>query len=232
MAPLPTQRNNGLPWDNRPERADLLIMGGIVASGLYALLLLPLVPTLVGSHPALLELLRGSTVAIVTMGALARTGHASLAVALLAGIPSLIAFDWAYWWAGRRWGARAMQLLGGSHPKAERRGERVQRLMARYGTVAVILSFVLPVPSALIDAAAGWSRMWLAVFMVCDALGALLWAGLLVGLGYGIGQPAVDVVHKISHYSLLATIAIVIFIIGRQARAGRQSIRADAPPTP
>jgi hypothetical protein len=92
MAPLPTRRNNGLPWDNRPERADLLIMGGIVASGLYALLLLPLVPTLVGSHPVLLELLRGSTVAIVTVGALARTGHASLVVALLAGIPSLIAF--------------------------------------------------------------------------------------------------------------------------------------------
>ena len=72
--------------------------------------------------------------------------------------------------------------------------------------------------------------MRLVVFMVCDALGALLWAGLLVGLGYSIGQPAVDVVHKISHYSLLATIAIVVFIVGRQARAGRQSVRADVPP--
>jgi LPXTG-motif cell wall-anchored protein len=55
---------------------------------------LPLVPSLVGSHPALLELLRGSATAIVTMGALARTGEANLWVAVLAGIPALIAFDW------------------------------------------------------------------------------------------------------------------------------------------
>src|SRR5512140_148288 len=138
MAPITPQRNSVLPWDGRPERADIVIMGGIAASGLYALLLLPLVPSLVGSHPALLELLKGSTVAIVTMGALARTGDASLFVALGAGIPALIAFDWAYWWAGRRWGARAMQTLGGTHPKGIRRAERVRHLMERWGPIAVI----------------------------------------------------------------------------------------------
>jgi membrane-associated protein len=194
----------------------VVILAGIAASGLYALILLPLVPSLVGSHPALLELLRGSTTAIVTMGALARTGHAALPVAILAGIPALIAFDWAYWWAGRRWGAGAMRMLSGSHPKAARRSDRVQRLMQRFGPAAVVLAYVLPVPTALVDAAAGWSGMSLAVFLVCDVLGALLWTGLLTGLGYGLGQPAVDVVHHISHYSLYFTIAIVAYILFRQ----------------
>jgi membrane-associated protein len=215
--------DRALPWDGRPARADLVIMAGIAASGLYGLLLLPLVPSLVGSHPVLLELLRGSTVSIVNMGALVRTGHAALPVALAAGIPSLIAFDWAYWWAGRRWGERALQTLGGAHPKAARRGERVQRLMARFGPAAVALAYVLPVPTALVDAAAGWSRMRLVVFLIFDALGALLWAGLLVGLGYGIGQPAVDVVHQISHYSLLATIALVVVVFFRQLRHARRA---------
>jgi membrane protein DedA with SNARE-associated domain len=224
MAPITPQRPNMLPWDGRPERADMVIMAGIAASGLYALLLLPLVPSLVGTHPALLELLKGSTVAIVTMGALSRTGDASLVVALLAGIPALIAFDWAYWWAGRRWGARAMQTLGGTHPRGLRRAERVRRLMERFGPIAVILGYVLPVPTALVDAAAGWARMRLAVFIICDIIGALLWAGLLVALGYGIGQPAVDVVHKISHYSLWATIAIVVFVFVREMRRGRATI--------
>src|SRR5262249_60428776 len=97
-------REQALPWQGKPARADIIILAGIVTSGLYALLLLPLVPSLVGSHPALLELIRGSTPAIVTMGALARTGHADLVVAVVAAIPALIAFDWAYWWSGRRWG--------------------------------------------------------------------------------------------------------------------------------
>ena len=219
-------RDQALPWDGRPERADLIILAGIMTSALYGLVLLPLVPSLVGTHPALLELLRGSTVSIVTMGALARTGHAALPVALLSAIPALIAFDWAYWWAGRRWGDRALHLLVASHPKGGRRIERVKRLMSRFGPAAVVLAYVLPVPTALVDAAAGWSRMRLAVFMVCDILGALLWTGLLVALGYSLGQPAVDVVHTISHYSLLATIGLVAFIIVRQAMTASRRAQA------
>jgi membrane protein DedA with SNARE-associated domain len=215
-------RENSLPWDGRPQRADLIIMAGIAASGLYALLLLPLVPTLVGTHPALLELLRGSTASIVTMGALARTGHADLLVAVCSGIPALVAFDWAYWWAGRRWGARALHMIGGSHPRAMRRADRVQRLMSRFGPAAVVLAYVLPVPTALVDAAAGWSGMRLAAFLFFDVIGALLWAGLLVGLGYGLGQPAVNVVHTISHYSLLATIGLVVLIVARQVYVQRR----------
>jgi len=220
-----TERAHSLPWDGRPERADLIILAGITASGLYALILLPLVPSLVGSHPLLLELIRGSTTSIVTMGALARTGHADLVVALIASIPALIAFDWAYWWAGRRWGNRALTMIGGAHPKGIRRAERVRRLMGRFGPVAVVLAYVLPVPTALVDAAAGWARMRLVVFLICDAIGALLWTALLVGLGYSVGQPAVDVVHKVSHYSLYVTIALIVFIVFRQGRQTRAQVR-------
>ncbi|HEY7632859.1 MAG TPA: DedA family protein [Thermoleophilaceae bacterium] len=213
------------PWEGKAERADLIIIAGITISGLYALILLPLVPSLVGTHPLLLELIRGSMTSIVTMGALARTGHAHLWVALLASIPALIVFDWAYWWAGRRWGNGAMRMLGGGHPKGMKRAERVQRLMGRWGAIAVILAYVLPVPTALVDAAAGWARMRFWVFIICDALGALLWTALLVALGYGLGQHAVDVVHKISHYSLYVTLAIVAYIVIRQARLTRAEIR-------
>jgi membrane-associated protein len=210
------------PWEGRPERADVIIMAGILGSAAYALVLLPLVPSLVGSHPALLEMLRGSMTAIVTMGALARTGDASLFVALCAGIPALIAFDWAYWWAGRRWGERGIQMMSGRHKRGAKHAARAHRMMERWGPAAVILAYVLPVPTALVDAAAGWAGMRFAVFVVCDILGALLWAALLVGLGYGLGQHAVDVVKQISHYSLYLTIAIVIGIVVQQGLANRR----------
>jgi membrane protein DedA with SNARE-associated domain len=86
----------------------------------------------------------------------------------------------------------------------------------------VVLAYVLPVPTALVDMAAGWSGMRLAVFIVCDIIGALLWASLLVALGYGLGQSAVDVAHKIAHYSLYLTIAIIVGIVVSQGlRANR-----------
>jgi membrane protein DedA with SNARE-associated domain len=50
-------------------------------------------------------------------------------------------------------------------------------------------------------------------FLLGDIIGTLLWVGLLVGLGWSIGHPAVHVVDEISHYSLIATIAIVVAIV-------------------
>ena len=110
-----------LPWDGKPERADLILMGGIALSGLYLLALMPLTPSLVGDHPVILELLKGSMTAMITMGAKARIGEASLLVAVLAAIPGLMLFDWLYWWAGRRWGKRAIDFFVGNHPKAAKR---------------------------------------------------------------------------------------------------------------
>src|ERR671938_714820 len=132
-----SRARSDLPWEGRAERADLLCLGGILASGLYGLLLLPAVPALVGTHPVLLELLRGSMTSMVTMGALARIGEASLTVAVLAAIPGLMMFDWLYWWAGRRWGRRAPGMFVGTHPKAARRIAWAERASQRWGWLAV-----------------------------------------------------------------------------------------------
>ncbi|MCW3013729.1 MAG: rane-associated protein-like protein [Solirubrobacterales bacterium] len=204
-------------------------MAGIAFSALYGWLMLPLVPSLVNSHPALLELLRGSMSSMLAMGALARTGHASLLVGVLAGVPGVIMFDWLYWWAGRRWGQRAVGMLVGVGPRADRRIRRLERVMGRLGPFAVVFSYLLPVPNPIIDAAVGWTGMRLWVFLLLDTIGAALWVGLLVGLGYAIGQPAVDVVHTIGRYSLWATLGIVAIIIASQVRASRRRVRsADA----
>jgi membrane protein DedA with SNARE-associated domain len=61
---------------------------------------------------------------------------------------------------------------------------------------------------------------------VLDAIGALLWVGLLVGLGYAIGQRAVDVAKGVSHYALAATVALIVVIIARQLWVGRREAGA------
>jgi membrane-associated protein len=205
-----------LPWHGRGERADWVILASIAASGLLPLALLPLVPALLTSHPALLEFLRGSTTAIINMGARARAGHTSLVLAVLLAVPSLMLFDWAYWWAGRRWGDRVfVWLLGGSSPRTERRLERLHRIESRFGPLAVVLAYVLPIPSALIYAAVGDGGMRLRVFLALDLLGTLLWTGLLAGAGYGFGQSALDVAEAVARYGLWVTAALVLFVIVR-----------------
>lgn len=184
----------------------------LVLSGLYSLLLIPAVPSLLGRDPVLLEGLRGSVAAMVAGGAFARIGQASLALALLAPLPTLMMADPFMWWAGRLWGPDVTRYLGGRSPRARRRMERAIRFSERYGSWAVVFAYVLPVPSAVIYAAAGWTGMRLRRFLLLDLLGTFLWVVLIVGLGYAIGRSAVDVAHQITHYGLLLTIALVVVV--------------------
>jgi membrane-associated protein len=203
-----------LPWEGRAERADRIIITGIALSAIVPLLLLPLIPALVSSHPELLELLRGSTASIINMGARARIGETSIVLAVLLAVPSLMLFDWVYWWAGRRWGdAVFVWLLGGAGPKTEQRLERLHRIEKRVGPFAVVFAYFLPIPSALIYAAVGDGGMRLGVFLLLDVMGTLLWTGLLSGAGYGFGKPAVDVADAIAHYGLWLTLVLVVLVV-------------------
>ena len=206
------------PGDEGPRgatrrRAEIACVTGIALKTVFALALLPLAPSLLGTHPVLLEALRGSTSAMASGGAFARVGDASLVLAILAPLPTLLFATPFFWWAGRLWGPQAAATLGGGHPKAEKWAQRSGAHLERFGGLAVALAPFLPVPSSFIYAAAGWTGMSLRRFMAFDILGMLSWIGLIVGLGYAVGHPAVQVAKAISHYALVATIAVVAIAI-------------------
>src|SRR5262249_36770965 len=109
--------------------------------------------------------------------------------------------------------------------RREARAARLERMAARFGPAAIVLAYFLPLPSPLIYVAAGLSGMRLRTFLALDVVGTLLWVGAIVGLGYAVGKPAVDVVHQIDHYSTLLAIAVVVVVIGVQARRRRLAAR-------
>lgn len=210
----------------RPTTADILCLGGIAVAIIRAYVTLLFVASLLGTNPVLLEVLRGSSSSMVTAGAFARVGQASLPLALLAGVVGLAFFDVFYWWAGRRYGNRVMAFYTERNPRYARWVDRSERVIARWGGVALIVQYYQPIPSVLFYIGTGASGMALWFFLACDLLGTLLWVGLMVGLGYAIGHPAVSVAKSISHYSLIATIGLVavVFVLAfiRAARAQRQ----------
>ncbi|WP_300612017.1 VTT domain-containing protein [Trebonia sp.] len=210
-----------LPWVGKPRRVDILCWAGITISGVYYLILLPFRAALVGTHPVLLELLNGSTEAIVAAAAFARVGHGSLAVVMLASIPGLMKFDPLYWWAGRIWGERIILLFSGRRKHGQKFIARVRRWGRWFTWPAVVAAPFLPVPNAIVYAVAGWAGMSLATFVILDAIGSLLWAGMLAGLGYALGHHAVVVAQAISRYGLYVSIAIVVLVVAGQMRGAR-----------
>ena len=225
------RRRASTPWAGGPRRPDTTIALLIGLYAAYSLALWPLVPALIGSHPLLLEIISGSTLAEVTVGAHSRLGELPLWVAVVAGVPGSMMFDWVFWWAGRRWGDRALHLILGSDPspravaRREARAARLERMAERFGPAAVVLAYYLPLPSLLVYVAAGLTGMRLRTFLALDLVGTLLWVGPIVGLGYAVGKPAVDVVHRIDHYSTVLTVVVVLVVIGVQTRRRRRVLR-------
>ena len=218
-----------LPWHGKPRAADILCWLGIVFSGLSYWVLLPLRVSLVGTHPVVAELLNGGTESIISAAAFARAGHGTLVVAVLAAIPGLMKFDALYWWAGRLWGERLIMILPGSR-RVARHMPRVQRAGRRFTWPAVVISSFLPIPRAIIYAIAGWAGMRLTTFLILDLAGALLWAGLLCGLGYALGHPAVVAATVISRYSWWFTIGIAALSVLFIVRSQRQLMAAADDP--
>ncbi len=216
----------------RRRRAEIACVTGIALKTVFALVLLPLTPSLLGTDPVLLEALRGSTSAMASGGAFARVGEASLVLVVLAPLPTLLFATPFFWWAGRLWGPQAAATLGGGHPNAEKWAQRSGAHLERYGGLAVALAPFLPIPSSFVYAAAGWTGMSLRRFMVFDLIGMLSWIGLIVGLGYAVGHPAVQVAKAISHYGLLITIAVVAIAIAIGVLRARWAAgRASPPPS-
>jgi membrane-associated protein len=212
-----------LPWAGKPRTADIICWAGITLSGLYYLLLLPFRAGLVGTHPVLLELLNGSTEAIVSAAAFARVGHGSLAIVLLASIPGLMKFDLFFWWAGKLWGERVIMLLSGRRKHGPRFMAHVRRWGRWFTWPAVIASSFLPIPNAIVYVVVGWAGMRLVTFIILDVISTLLWAGMLAGLGYALGHHAVVVAQAISRYGLWISIAVVVLVVAGQVRSARRT---------
>jgi len=218
-----------LPWQGKARAADILCWLGIVFSGLFYWVLLPLRLSLIGTHPVVAELLNGSTEAIISAAAFARAGDGTLAVVLLAAIPGLMKFDALYWWAGRLWGERFIMALPGSR-RAARHMARAERAGRRFTWPAVVVSYFLPIPRAIIFVIAGWAGMRLVTFLTLDLLGAVLWAGLLAGLGFSLGHHAVVAAQTISRYSWWFTIGIVALSLLLILRSQRKARAAPTDP--
>ena len=214
-----------IPWSGKPGRADILCWAGIMLSGIFYYVMLPFRASLLGTHPVLSELLNGSTEAIIAAAAFAHIGHGTLVVALLAAIPGLMKFDPLYWWAGRLWGERIIALLSGKRNRGAKYMGRVDRWGRKFTWPAVLVSQFLPIPNAIIYVIAGWAGMRLVTFIILDVIGSLLWAGMLVGLGYELGHRAVVVAQAISHYGLWISIGLVVVIVFFQIRSQRRMMR-------
>lgn len=218
-----------MPWDSPMSRGDKVLVFSTLGVIAVMALSMPLRPFLLASHPVALSFVTGSLSAIGAGAAFARIGEAELWLVIFAGVFGMIKFDWLFWLAGRRWGPKVVTLFAP--------GDVAQRFVAkvrgwpRWAMPLVVVGSALPgVPAVAVFALAGLGRMRLATFLLFDAIGAALITGLVAGLGYGLGQHAVDVVLAVDQYALYISLALIVFVAFRtgQKQSREQKARAGS----
>jgi membrane protein DedA with SNARE-associated domain len=177
------------------------------------------IPVLLTSRPVVLELLNGSLLAVAAGGAFVHSDHASLWAALTAPLAVWLPVDAVSWWAGRRFGVGVVRWLTVRNLTRARIVARAERVVDKFGVLAVVVGPVLPLPTVVIFAATGWRRMPLVLFLLLDAAGVAARGSVALAVGYSYGDHGIGIARRFSQYSAwvagIFIVAICIIIVIR-----------------
>jgi membrane protein DedA with SNARE-associated domain len=216
------------PWQGKAKGLDKLLLFVIIGVPLIYLGLMPVRPWMLVHAPVVQEFINGAKTSIVAAAAYARVGEIPLWLVIVAGFIGMAKLDWAFWLAGRRWGDGVLRLFA----QNERQLKRINQLK-KIPNWALFLMTVISrcpgIPGTLVYIVAGWTRMRLALFLIADLLGCLIFTLIWAFLGYHLGESAVDILKIIDKYAMWLTVAIIvgIFVISFY-REYRKQKKAEA----
>jgi membrane protein DedA with SNARE-associated domain/rhodanese-related sulfurtransferase len=156
---------------------------------------------------------------LIASGALAKTGRLNLGVAVGLAILASVLADILWYEAGRRWGEQILHFIYGLASNPDAAARRSKKNFARYeARTLVVAKFVMGLDAAAPPLAglSGTSRLR---FLGFDALGAALWSGAYVGLGYAFSEDlerAVAYASGMSRFLAVIMLAVLSVYVGRK----------------
>jgi len=198
------------PWDGKAKPADkaILILAGLFM--VYNIGLRIYTPFLIAEHSLLLTFLSGSSASIGAAAAFAKVESTPLLAPIVLGTLGGMKFLWLFWWAGRRWGNKIIEVVSPS-PKIAQRFLKLKEKKG-LGAILLLVSDLPGVPSMLIILLVGWQKMKLWVFLLLSFVASSVWVIVVALAGYQSGQIGVDIVMAVDKYALWVSIAIIFVI--------------------
>jgi len=155
---------------------------------------------------------------LILTGAMAGQQHSQLGLLLVATVASLCA-DTAWFYAGQRYGSRMVRTICRISLSPDTCIRQTENIYLRWGPKTLIVAKLLPGLGSVATTLAGAMRTPLPAFLIFDALGAMLWSGIAISLGYLFRDAVSDVLNVLTALGriglLLVTIALALFILGK-----------------
>jgi membrane-associated protein len=157
-------------------------------------------------------------------GAVAAAGGMELPLLMLTLVTAALCGDNVNYWVGRLVGPKLFRYEGSRWLRRENL-ERTHAFMERHGPKAIVIARFVPIVRTFVPFVCGLGRLTYGRFLGFSVLGALLWVGLLVPVGFWFGNLAVvknnltAVILLIVFLSLLP--GLVEYLRARRAARGR-----------
>ncbi len=154
---------------------------------------------------------------LIVAGALAATGGSPLWQLVGVGVVASIVADTGWYSAGRRFGMRILGILCRVSLSPDTCVQQTESIFQRFGPASMLFAKFVPGFASVATALAGAIKLRYWTFVLFDAVGAALWVGVGVGLGYLFRDAIGDVMAKLSSlgkYGVMLIIAgFVVWIL-------------------
>ena len=150
---------------------------------------------------------------LVVAGALSSLGRLPLSAVVLVALLACLISDFAWYLAGRRYGASVMRTLCRISLSPDSCVKQSELRFQRWrGQILLIAKFV-PGLSTIAPPLMGAMKLRPPIFMLLDGLGSLLWIGLVVGLGYAFSQQIDRVLFALASAGTIAVEVLVALLL-------------------
>jgi membrane protein DedA with SNARE-associated domain len=154
-----------------------------------------------------------ATPALVGAGVFAGDGEMRLALILLLAVAATLLSDSLWFWLGRHYGHRILNLMCRFSVEPDTCVHRAEHFMLRHGVKSLLVSKFVPGMNRTTLPLTGTARTPLGRFLLWDAAGSLLWAGVYTGIGFTFSDEIRDAADRILRIGGEAAIALVVALI-------------------
>lgn len=156
---------------------------------------------------------------LIITGALAAKGGASLPALIGVAVLAALIADLAWYSAGRRFGSNVLRTICRVSLSPDSCVRQTETIFARWGASSLAVAKFIPGFASVATSMAGVVRLPLWKFILFDAVGAALWAGVGLGLGHlfsGAIREVLAVLETLGKVGLwLIAGALVLYIATR-----------------
>jgi len=147
---------------------------------------------------------------LIVTGALAARGNYSLAALLATAVGASLIADLGWYSVGRRVGGPVLRTLCKISLSPDSCVRQTESIFARWGAQSLMVAKFIPGFASVATAMAGVLRVPLWRFVPADAIGATLWSGVAIALGYIFRNAIDDVLAVLQEMGKIGLMLIVL----------------------